>query len=178
VQYETPDAIRGRVSAVNSVFIGASNELGEFESGLTASWFGLVRAIVVGGAATLVVTGTWMKLFPVLSRMDRFPHTSIAMPGLDEHVQSVVSNALHRFGEQITRVEVHLSDNLGQKSADGDNRCMMEARLTGYQPIAVSDHAATLHQAIGGSADKLKRAIDSALGACTTRTSATPPAPR
>jgi len=74
VQYETPDEIRGRVSAVNSVFIGASNELGEFESGLTASWFGLVRAIVVGGAATLVVTGAWMKLFPVLSRMDRFPH--------------------------------------------------------------------------------------------------------
>jgi MFS family permease len=74
VQYETPDEIRGRVSAVNSVFIGASNELGEFESGLTASWFGLVRAILFGGAATLVVTGTWMKLFPVLSRMDRFPH--------------------------------------------------------------------------------------------------------
>jgi MFS family permease len=74
VQYETPDAIRGRVSAVNSVFIGASNELGEFESGLTAGWFGLVRAIVLGGVSTLVVTGTWMKLFPVLSRMDRFPH--------------------------------------------------------------------------------------------------------
>src|SRR5438067_1324135 len=74
VQYETPDEIRGRVSAVNSVFIGASNELGEFESGLTASWFGLVRAILLGGVATLVVTGTWMRLFPVLSRMDRFPH--------------------------------------------------------------------------------------------------------
>jgi MFS family permease len=74
VQYETPDEIRGRVSAVNSVFIGASNELGEFESGLTASWFGLVRAILLGGVATLVVTGTWMKLFPVLSRMDHFPH--------------------------------------------------------------------------------------------------------
>jgi MFS family permease len=74
VQYETPDEIRGRVSAVNSVFIGASNELGEFESGLTASWFGLTRAIIFGGVATLVVTGTWMKLFPVLSRMEHFPH--------------------------------------------------------------------------------------------------------
>ena len=84
--------------------------------------------------------------------------------GLDEHVQSVVSNALHRFGEQISRVEVHLSDNLGQKNADGDNRCLMEARVTGYQPIAVSAHSDTLHQAISGSADKLKRAIDSALG--------------
>jgi MFS family permease len=74
VQYETPDEIRGRVSAVNSVFIGASNELGEFESGLTAGWFGLVRAIMLGGAATLVVTGVWALIFPVLSRMDRFPH--------------------------------------------------------------------------------------------------------
>jgi MFS family permease len=74
VQYETPDEIRGRVSAVNSVFIGASNELGEFESGLTAGWLGLTRAIVLGGAATLLVTGTWMRLFPVLSTMDRFPH--------------------------------------------------------------------------------------------------------
>jgi hypothetical protein len=74
VQYETPDEIRGRVSAVNSVFIGASNELGEFESGVTAGWFGLTRAVLFGGVATLVVTGLWIKLFPVLSRMDRFPH--------------------------------------------------------------------------------------------------------
>jgi MFS family permease len=74
VQFETPDAIRGRVSAVNAVFIGASNELGEFESGLTAGWFGLVRAILFGGAATVVVTATWALGFPVLSRMDRFPH--------------------------------------------------------------------------------------------------------
>jgi MFS family permease len=74
VQFETPDEIRGRVSAVNAVFIGASNELGEFESGLTAGWFGLVRAILLGGAATLAVTGIWAWAFPVLSRMDRFPH--------------------------------------------------------------------------------------------------------
>jgi MFS family permease len=74
VQYETPDEIRGRVSAVNSVFIGASNELGEFESGVTAGWLGLTRAVVFGGAATLAVTGLWSVLFPVLSRMDRFPH--------------------------------------------------------------------------------------------------------
>lgn len=73
VQLETPDAIRGRVSAVNSVFIGASNELGEFESGVTASWWGIVPAVVVGGAATLVVAGTWMRIFGVLRRLDRFP---------------------------------------------------------------------------------------------------------
>ncbi|MDC8757370.1 HPF/RaiA family ribosome-associated protein [Janthinobacterium fluminis] len=84
--------------------------------------------------------------------------------GLTEHVQSVVESAVNRFRDNITRVEVHLSDNNSQKSADGDNRCLMEARITGYQPIAVSDHNATLHQAIAGAAEKLKRAIDSALG--------------
>jgi MFS family permease len=73
IQLETPDAIRGRVSAVNAVFIGASNELGEFESGVTAAWWGLVPAVVVGGTATLVVTGLWMRLFPMLRTMDRFP---------------------------------------------------------------------------------------------------------
>jgi MFS family permease len=73
VQLETPDAIRGRVSAVNSVFIGASNELGEFESGVTAAWFGLVPAIVVGGVVTLVVTGLWAgALFPRLWRLQTF----------------------------------------------------------------------------------------------------------
>jgi len=73
VQLETPDAIRGRVSAVSSVFIGASNELGEFESGVTAKWWGVIRAVVIGGIATLVVTGVWVRLFPQLWRMDRFP---------------------------------------------------------------------------------------------------------
>ncbi|NJN52189.1 MAG: MFS transporter [Gammaproteobacteria bacterium] len=73
IQLETPDEIRGRVSAVNAVFIGASNELGEFESGITAAWWGLMPAVVVGGGATLVVTGLWMRLFPTLRGMDRFP---------------------------------------------------------------------------------------------------------
>ena len=84
--------------------------------------------------------------------------------GLDDHVESVVQAAVARFGEHITRVEVHLSDDNSQKSADGGNRCLLEARITGYQPIAVSEHSATLHQAISGAADKLKRAVDSALG--------------
>ncbi len=75
IQLETPDEIRGRVSAVNAVFIGASNELGEFESGVTAVWFGLVPSVVIGGAATIAVTGLWMRLFPTLRRMDRFPNT-------------------------------------------------------------------------------------------------------
>jgi MFS family permease len=72
IQLETPDAIRGRVSAVGSMFVGASNELGEFESGLTAGWFGLVPAVVLGGVATLAVVGAYLKLFPQLRTMDRF----------------------------------------------------------------------------------------------------------
>ena len=73
VQLTTPDEIRGRVSAVTSIFIGASNELGEFESGVTAHWFGVVRAVVIGGGATLAVTLGWIRLFPSLARMDKLP---------------------------------------------------------------------------------------------------------
>ena len=94
--------------------------------------------------------------------------------GLDEHVHNVVTNAVGRFGEHISRVEVHLSNELEKKHEDGGNRCLLEARVTGYQPIAVSDHSATLHQAINGAADKLKRAIDSALGRIHDKKLATP----
>ena len=71
VQLETPDEMRGRVSAVNGLFIGASNQLGEFESGVTAHWFGTVPAVVMGGVGTLRVTGVWIKLFPTLAKRDR-----------------------------------------------------------------------------------------------------------
>jgi hypothetical protein len=71
VQLNTPDAIRGRVSAINSMFIGGSNELGEFESGVTARWFGAVRAVLLGGVLTLAVVGSWIGLFPQLRRLDR-----------------------------------------------------------------------------------------------------------
>jgi MFS family permease len=70
VQMRTPDAMRGRVSAVNSMFIGTSNQLGEFESGLTAAWFGVVPAVLIGGVGTIVVTLCWMRLFPDLLRAD------------------------------------------------------------------------------------------------------------
>jgi hypothetical protein len=70
VQLETPDSMRGRVSAVNMVFIGASNEVGQFESGLTAQWFGTVPAVVLGGAGTLAVVLIWAKLFPALRQVD------------------------------------------------------------------------------------------------------------
>ncbi|WP_137818270.1 MFS transporter [Pseudomonas sp. 2FG] len=77
VQLETPDEMRGRVSAVNGLFIGASNQLGEFESGLTAHWFGSVPAVVLGGVGTLLITGAWYKLFPTLAKRERLhePHT-------------------------------------------------------------------------------------------------------
>ena len=71
VQFGTPDAMRGRVSAVSVLFIGASNELGEFESGVTAAWFGTVPAVVVGGIGTLLVVAVWMRLFPQLTTVDR-----------------------------------------------------------------------------------------------------------
>lgn len=71
VQLRTPDGMRGRVSAVNSIFIGASNQLGEFESGLTADWFGVVPAALLGGIGTLAVVGLWYHLFPELRRVDR-----------------------------------------------------------------------------------------------------------
>ena len=71
VQLQTPDEMRGRVSAVNGLFIGASNQLGEFESGATAHWLGTVPAVVMGGVGTLVVTGLWIKLFPGLANRDR-----------------------------------------------------------------------------------------------------------
>ncbi len=70
VQLETPDEMRGRVSAVNSVFIGASNQLGEFESGATAAWLGPVGSVVLGGVGTLMVAALWLKLFPALARRD------------------------------------------------------------------------------------------------------------
>jgi MFS family permease len=71
VQLETPDEMRGRVSAVNSVFIGASNEVGQFESGVTAAWLGAVPAVVLGGIGTIVVVALWASLFPELRRVDR-----------------------------------------------------------------------------------------------------------
>ena len=79
LQLATPPEMRGRVSAVNSLFVGASNELGEFESGLTAQWFGAVRATIYGGIGSLVVSGLWSVLFPQLRQADEL--TSAALVG-------------------------------------------------------------------------------------------------
>ncbi len=83
---------------------------------------------------------------------------------LNRHVQTVVESTMKRFGGQVTRVEVHLSDRNAHKSGDGESRCTLEAKLAGLEPIAVSEHEATLHQAINGAAEKLLRAVDSAMG--------------
>ncbi len=77
VQLETPDAIRGRVSAVSAMFIGASNELGEFESGVTAKWFGTVPAVIIGGLACASVVLVYLRWFPELRRLDRFPQPQL-----------------------------------------------------------------------------------------------------
>ena len=71
MQLETPDELRGRVSAVNSIFIGASNQLGEFESGAAAALLGPVGAVVLGGVGTMLVALAWTRLFPALARRDR-----------------------------------------------------------------------------------------------------------
>ena len=83
---------------------------------------------------------------------------------LASHVRSVVESALSRFSDRITRVEVHLGDENGGKSGQADKRCMMEVRIEGRQPTAVTHHAATVDQAIDGAADKLVSLVDTTLG--------------
>ncbi len=86
---------------------------------------------------------------------------------LTTHVNSVVESALGSFSDHITRIEVHLNDESGAKQGpsggQSDKRCMMEARLQGHQPLAVTAHADTLHQAIDGAANKLTRLVESTL---------------
>jgi len=83
---------------------------------------------------------------------------------LAAQVTAWVEQALTRFSQHVTRVEVHLSDENGSKSGQHDQRCMLEARLEGRQPVAVTDHAATLEQAVHGAARKLAHLLDSTLG--------------
>lgn len=77
---------------------------------------------------------------------------------------SLISEELSRFSQQITRVEVHLSDEDGSKDGDNDIRCMLEARLAGMKPIAVTDHANTHDQAVLGALDKLKTSLEKITG--------------
>ena len=95
-------------------------------------------------------------------------HNIDAHEAMTTHVSTVVKNALEQFSDHITRVEVHLSDEHGpatdHKSGPNSKRCMMEVRLEGYHPVAVTAHADTMHQAIAIAADKLLRLVESTLG--------------
>ena len=83
---------------------------------------------------------------------------------LARHAEDVVRKVLGRFAEQVTRIEIHVSDVNGQKASDNDKRCLMEARVAGQQPIAVTEQANSIHQALDGAAHKVRRALDSMLG--------------
>lgn len=83
---------------------------------------------------------------------------------LARYIEDKVRAALSQFGDQITRVEVHLSDETGAKSGGADKRCLLEARPAGRQPLAVSHEAATVEDAFGGAATKLQHLLKSTLG--------------
>jgi hypothetical protein len=89
LQLGTPPGMRGRVSAVNSLFLGASNELGEFESGLTAQWWGAVRAVVIGGIGSLAVTGLWSILFPSLRQADQLTPEALLNVEVEQSAREV-----------------------------------------------------------------------------------------
>jgi ribosome-associated translation inhibitor RaiA len=91
-------------------------------------------------------------------------HHITGSESVTQRVEGIVHDALDRFGDRITRVEVHLNDVNGDKLGDRDKRCMMEARLGGLKPIAVRHQAPTLADAIEAAAGKLERAIDRVLG--------------
>jgi len=84
LQLGTPPEMRGRASAVNSLFVGASNELGEFESGVTAQWWGAVRATVIGGLGSLVVAALWAGMFPKLRKANELTSRALRAQGPEE----------------------------------------------------------------------------------------------
>jgi len=91
-------------------------------------------------------------------------HNIEGREALVDQLSAVVESALSRFGERITRVEVHITDQNGDKFGRTDKRCMMEARLAGRQPIVVTDDAATVDEAVDGATGKMIRLIETTLG--------------
>ncbi len=91
-------------------------------------------------------------------------HSIDGRDSLVARITETVESSLSRVSAHITRVEVHLTDEDGQKSGQNDKRCVMEARIEGRQPIAVTEHANTLHEAVNGAAEKLTHLVDSVLG--------------
>ena len=112
---------------------------------------GLVRALRTASKARMQVL------------LNTDPHTD-GRHEMAEHVEAVVKEALVRFGEQVTRVEAHLSDANSHHKANPDEiHCKLEARVVGLDAVVVSDHAATAHQAIRGAVGKLQRAVATVL---------------
>ncbi len=96
---------------------------------------------------------------------------------LTQMINTDVADSLERFGDQITRVEVHLSDENSEKKLGAeDKRCLIEARIAGLQPLAVSDEAATFEQAVNGAVEKLMHSIESTIGKRDDQKWETPPA--
>jgi ribosome-associated translation inhibitor RaiA len=84
--------------------------------------------------------------------------------GFIEKVKTIVEDSLSRFSQQLSRVEVHITEETGHTHGQGDKRCMMEARLEGHQPLAVTQHSATADEAVNGAAEKLERLIEHTTG--------------
>ena len=104
-------------------------------------------------------------------------HNLAGSEELTARVEADVSTAIDRFSDRVTRVEVHLNDENSGKAGPADKRCMMEARVNGHPPLAVTANAEDYGLAIAASADKLARALDKALGRLVDRRAATEPAP-
>lgn len=97
-----------------------------------------------------------MENLKILIQTDKNIESSV---GLEEHVRNTVSKAMAHFDERLTRVEVHLRDVNGEKFGDRDHECMMEARLRGLKPLAVTHADGNLHQAIAGASERLRNAV-------------------
>ena len=91
-------------------------------------------------------------------------HNIDGRESLVARITAIVESSLSRFSAHITRVEVHLTDEDGRKGGENDKRCVMEARIEGRQPIAVTEHANTLHEAVNGASERLSHLIENVLG--------------
>ncbi len=113
---------------------------------------------------TLAARLAWNQRESAMQVLVNTDHHITGSESVTARVEGIVHDAMDRFGERVTRVEVHLNDVNGAKLGDRDKRCMMEARLSGLKPIAVSHQAPTLLEAIDAAADKLQRAVDRVIG--------------
>ncbi len=103
--------------------------------------------------------------------MDVLVNTDSSVEGhqaFAQEVETIITNAISRFSDRVTRIEVHLTDENAQKAGADDKKCVIEARIAGRQPVAVTHHASGLHQAAAGAADKLKRVLDTTFGKLAT----------